>query len=131
MTREDLDRVHDFLLKELKERGATIDALYHCPHDAWERCACRKPEPGLILTASKDLNIDPTISYTVGDSPSDVAAGRGAGTRTVLIGREKGDNADLVFPSLLDFARYLRDQEQARLEVEQASKVGVRNGENG
>ncbi|MBM3300720.1 MAG: HAD family hydrolase [Deltaproteobacteria bacterium] len=130
MTLQDLNDVHDFMLRELGDSGAFIDALYHCPHDKSEGCPCRKPEPGLILEASKDLRIDRAVSYTVGDSPSDVAAGRKAGTHTVLLGRERDENSDLAFSTLLDFALYLQEREDQRPDEEQAPKSGMGSSGN-
>jgi len=66
----------------------------------------------MILDAAEDLNIDLDSSYMVGDSKSDVEAGKRAGTRTVQICDDDAGDADMVFPSLLDFALYL--QERAR-----------------
>ena len=76
----------------LAARGARIDAYYFCPHHpeaASPRyggvCDCRKPASGLLLRAARDLAIDLSRSYMVGDWWRDVQAGRAAGTRTVLI----------------------------------------------
>jgi len=107
MTSEHLAAVHEFMQRELAKGGAALDALYYCPHERDEGCGCRKPEPGMILSAAGDLSIDLAASYMVGDSASDVAAGRSAGTRTVRIGRGQDEEADLTFPSLLAFALYL------------------------
>jgi D-glycero-D-manno-heptose 1,7-bisphosphate phosphatase len=117
MTAQDLDRVHEVLKQELSRNGGQIDAVYYCPHDTWEACSCRKPEPGLVLTAARDWDVDLEASYLVGDSPSDVGAGRRARTRTVRISTDADEEADLVFPSLLDFARHLEreaDESAAR-----------------
>ena len=111
MTVEDLDAVHDHLKRELSRDDARVDAVYYCPHDVHEACSCRKPEPGLILTAAREWDIDLRASYVVGDSPSDIEAGRKAGTRTVRITRAADDLADLAFESLTDFARYLETRE--------------------
>ncbi len=107
MTSEHLAAVHEFMQQELSDGGAALDAVYYCPHERDEGCGCRKPEPGMILCAARDLSIDLQASYMVGDSASDVAAGRRAGTRTVRIGLEPDEEADLTFPSLLAFALYL------------------------
>ncbi len=108
MTEQDLKSVHRFMLRELEKSGVTVAGVYTCPHDEFEACSCRKPEPGMIMAAIRELEIDPASSYMVGDSPSDVEAGKRAGTRTVRI-TEQGDNdADLVFSCLLDFAGYLK-----------------------
>jgi D-glycero-D-manno-heptose 1,7-bisphosphate phosphatase len=58
-----------------------------CFHDDEHRCQCRKPEPGLLLLAAKDWNIQMSKSYMIGDRWKDVEAGRRAGCRTVLLHR--------------------------------------------
>ena len=86
-----MHRVNDTVRARLQaaDAGATLDGLYSCPHAparAGEAgCDCRKPAPGMILRAAREHGIDLTRSWTVGDKPSDVAAGRAAGTRTILI----------------------------------------------
>lgn len=63
----------------------TLDAVYTCLHRAEDNCPCRKPKPGLLLQAAADHNIDLKHSIMIGDSASDVAAGRAAGCRTILL----------------------------------------------
>ena len=115
MTENDLARVHESMLAQLQAQGVGVDGVYYCPHDEFEGCACRKPEPGMVLAASRDLGIDLSRSFMVGDSPSDVAAGRRAGVRTVRVATERDEDADLTFSSLIDFAQFLRSaHDQAR-----------------
>jgi D-glycero-D-manno-heptose 1,7-bisphosphate phosphatase len=75
-----LAEMHQILMRELP-----IDLIKTCPHTPEDRCACRKPKPGLILEAAQELNIRLDASFMVGDRASDVAAGRAAGCRTVFI----------------------------------------------
>jgi D-glycero-D-manno-heptose 1,7-bisphosphate phosphatase len=90
MSEGDLERVHERLIELLSEGGATIDRIYHCPHEEGS-CACRKPRTGLLQRARDD---DPEITFEravlIGDSQSDVDAGRSAGIRTVSIGSAAG-----------------------------------------
>jgi D-glycero-D-manno-heptose 1,7-bisphosphate phosphatase len=65
------------------EKG--FDAVYYCPHDNDFQCACRKPRPGMLLAAAQDRGIDLAASWMIGDSESDVLAGRSAGCRTIRI----------------------------------------------
>jgi len=60
-------QVHDILQAELSRHGARLDAIYFCPHAPDSGCECRKPNPGMLLQAQKDLDIDLTESYVVGD----------------------------------------------------------------
>jgi D-glycero-D-manno-heptose 1,7-bisphosphate phosphatase len=77
-----VDQMHEVL------RGALpLEAVYLCPHDDSDGCSCRKPAPGMLLTAAGDLGIDLAQSVMVGDRWRDVEAGRRAGCRTVFIDR--------------------------------------------
>jgi D-glycero-D-manno-heptose 1,7-bisphosphate phosphatase len=62
-----------------------LDGAYVCPHDNPDRCPCRKPKPGMLDRAARDWGIDQTASWLIGDRWVDIAAGLGAGVRTVLI----------------------------------------------
>jgi D-glycero-D-manno-heptose 1,7-bisphosphate phosphatase len=64
-----------------------IEAVYVCYHDDADGCDCRKPAPGMLLTAAREHRIDLSASYMIGDRWSDVAAGQNAGCRTLLIAR--------------------------------------------
>jgi D-glycero-D-manno-heptose 1,7-bisphosphate phosphatase len=104
----------------LSNDGARIDALYYCPHtpDAGPPCECRKPRPGLLLQAAVDLALDLKLSYLVGDKWSDLAAGREAGCRAILVLSGYGQDAqaeigqhefepDYVAQGLWDAARWI------------------------
>lgn len=87
-------------------RGAipSIEEFFLCPHDNDDNCLCRKPKPGMLVTAAAHFGSDPADCWMVGDRWTDVAAGRAAGFRTVLISDEGsmrptsigGPPADLV-----------------------------------
>ena len=87
-TAREVDALHAFMQESLSEVGAHIDAFYFCPHhpegvvaEFAVTCECRKPKPGLILQACRELDIDPTRSILFGDSDRDIAAARAAGLR--------------------------------------------------
>ena len=82
-----LSAIHRKLADTLSTHGAKLDGIYVCPHhpSAGPACDCRKPLPGLIRQAARDLDIDVRRSWTVGDSTSDIAAGIAAGTSTALV----------------------------------------------
>lgn len=107
MTERHLRTIHDFMQSRLAPKGASLDAIYYCPHERDEGCSCRKPEPGMILSAVRDMHIDVSVSYMVGDSVADITAGRRAGTKTVRISDDTDEDADMTFPSLLQFVLYL------------------------
>ncbi|MCD6461380.1 MAG: HAD family hydrolase [Thermoplasmata archaeon] len=79
-TRERVDEIHRHMLSLLAEKGAHLDGIYLCPHTPWDGCPCRKPEPGMLLQAARDLDIDLGASVMIGDSDTDLEAGRRAGT---------------------------------------------------
>ncbi len=90
ITEGELAAVNARLRVELRSRGADFDALYYCPHLPDAGCSCRKPLPGLILSAASELGIDLAESYSIGDREWDIEAGRRAGTRTVLVTNARG-----------------------------------------
>ena len=115
---EDIFKVHARLQELLAEYGEKIDAFYYCPHHPEHsgECACRKPNPGMLLQAVKDLNIDVTNSLMIGDRMSDVNAGRNAGCKASYLVRtgygletlaEKPDPgcpvADNAYTAFMDF----------------------------
>ncbi|MFN0123379.1 MAG: D-glycero-alpha-D-manno-heptose-1,7-bisphosphate 7-phosphatase [Blastocatellia bacterium] len=85
MTEANLHAVHTRMCAELESAGVVIQAIYHCPHDHGQ-CDCRKPLPGLLLRARQDFPaIDFASAVMIGDSVSDMQAGRAAGCRTFFI----------------------------------------------
>lgn len=107
LTTSELESMHARMSQEFQSARATIDAIYYCPHENVPPCRCRKPEPGMLLEAARDLDIDMAASWIVGDSEHDVEAGHRAGCRTVrVIEKNKSANtgAELVASSLLDAA---------------------------
>src|SRR5918996_503958 len=92
-----LAEVHRELDVRLARGDAAIDRYYYCPHlvdaaiDAYRQmCRCRKPGPAMIEQACREMDLDPARSVMVGDRWLDVACGRAAGTRTVLVRRGHG-----------------------------------------
>lgn len=71
-----------------------IDGTYFCPHESREQCACRKPEPGMVLQAAKEHGVDLARSFFIGDKDSDLQCGRRAGTKTILVHTGYGKDAD-------------------------------------
>ena len=97
VTRKELEHIHNKMETLLGMEGAYIDAIYYCPHHPHRGyegeiselkidCSCRKPKPGMFYTASHDYNINLLDSWMVGDSESDIMAGKNAGCKTALIG---------------------------------------------
>ena len=100
-----LHGVHNEIDRRLARGDARIDRYFYCPHhpeaplEAYRRvCECRKPQPGMILAAARELGLDLTRSVMVGDRRLDVASGHAAGTRAILVRTGLGaiEEEDLV-----------------------------------
>jgi D-glycero-D-manno-heptose 1,7-bisphosphate phosphatase len=91
-----------------------VDDIRVCPHDDRDRCGCRKPAPGMLLQAARDLGIDLDGSVMVGDRWRDIEAGRRAGCRTVLVDhgwRERApEGGDAVAPDLAGAVAWILDR---------------------
>ncbi len=122
VTFEQLDAIHNKLETLLGNEGAYLDAIYFCPHhpdSGYEgeimelkvKCNCRKPEPGMLLKAKDDYNIDFSSSWMVGDSERDVMVGNSVGCRTAFIG-EKDFGQTITVKSLLEFSEFLCSQKR-------------------
>jgi histidinol-phosphate phosphatase family protein len=124
---EELNRVHARLEAQLGASGAFIDGLYFCPHhpdkgfpgevpELKGPCKCRKPEPGLLDQACRELDVGRQNSWMVGDTTSDVEAGRRAGVKTILLrsGHAGADakhtvRPDYIAPDLADAVEWILD----------------------
>lgn len=84
-TEEVLSQIHETMRAELASKGAHVAAVLYCPHHPDERCACRKPGTALFYQAMRDLGVDFSLSYVVGDRDIDILAGKELGCRTVLV----------------------------------------------
>lgn len=119
----DLHAINDRLRDILAAEQTNVDDILMCPHHpvgapgSRERfliceCDCRKPRPGLLIKAIEKFNIDLESSYMVGDSFSDILAGKKLGVKGIFIGHFKcdscrlldGQKPDGVFKSVYDFA---------------------------
>lgn len=117
VTISELDEIHNKLETLLGSEGCYIDALYYCPHHPDKGfpgeipelkmvCNCRKPNPGMLLKAAEDFNIDLERSWMVGDSKNDIIAGKRAGCKTALIGA--GDyGQDMTLMGIDEVVRFL------------------------
>lgn len=102
----DVAALHAWMRDDLARDGIMLTAAYHCPYhedavDARYRVADhpdRKPNPGMILRAMADWNVDPARALIVGDKASDLAAGHGAGIAALLY--TGGNLAECIAPHL-------------------------------
>lgn len=117
-TETDVDTLHQTLIAHCAAMDVEIAGIYYCPHhpseakgDYLQLCECRKPAPGMLLTASKELNIDLDVSIMVGDKPSDMEAAQRAGVGKrfqVTQGSADADADVIAVASLLEVVDYLR-----------------------
>lgn len=85
------EAINERVVAVIEEAGGRVDGAYICPHAPDDRCDCRKPAPGMLLQAARDLNIDLRRSIMVGDALTDIAAGQAAGVaETILVRTGRG-----------------------------------------
>jgi D-glycero-D-manno-heptose 1,7-bisphosphate phosphatase len=127
-TERRLHEIHETMARELAGAGAKIDAFYFCPHhpaeglgDYRRDCDCRKPRPGLLERAARELKLDLASSFMVGDKRIDLEAGRAAGCRSILVrtgygaqfeqtAGPQGLPADFIADDILDAAQWILRQ---------------------
>ena len=92
ITEEVLAQIHERLEELLKAKGVHLDRIYYCPFHPEgvikkyrKPSDWRKPNPGMLLAAAQELDIDLQRSWCIGNSPSDVEAGARAGCQTILV----------------------------------------------
>ena len=97
-TEEELGKMHAQLKAVYAEHGVEFTDIFYCPHhpNFTGNCDCRKPKPGLLLRGIEKYDIDPALSYFIGDRDRDVEAGTKAGVKGILI------DSDQPISSVLD-----------------------------
>jgi len=111
MTTEVVDKMHEWLRRTLRvdHELDLLDILY-CPHDDSDRCACRKPLPGMLMEAARRHGIDLENSWMIGDQERDIEAGRNAGCKTILVSAAATNStADFRVHDLDSLTRLLPD----------------------
>lgn len=88
LTIDDLNKIHDKMQSDLAKAGAKIDYIYYCPHNWDDGCLCRKPKPGLLYQAQKDLSLNLTECVFFGDDERDMEAAKAARVKGILVGEE-------------------------------------------
>jgi len=118
---QDFQELTAHMHRVLNDAGASVDAVYHCPHHSTagkgelaRACSCRKPEPGMLLQAASDLQLDLRRSVLIGDKGSDIEAGRRAGLASCVLVRsghavteEDVRGSDACVDGLLEAAQWL------------------------
>lgn len=98
-------------MNRLLAQALPISMIKVCYHSQTESCSCRKPKPGMLLEAAKELDIDLKKSFMIGDRWSDVEAGQAAGCRSIFLNRNYNEkNAELpdhVSDSLIEAVEFI------------------------
>lgn len=90
VSRQAIEDINRRMVEMVRQNGGRVDEVLYCPHRPEEGCTCRKPQPGLLLSASQRLRLDLARSFMVGDAECDVGAARAAGCRPVLVRTGRG-----------------------------------------
>lgn len=107
MSHEDLEEVHQYMLKGIEEKDGRIDAIYYCPELAAKNAACRKPNTGMPIEAKQRFPaIEFKKSIMVGDSFSDIEMGKRLEMVTVFISEELNNEsqADYTLSSIKELS---------------------------
>lgn len=98
ITPGEVEEINALIVSRLEKKGATIHAVYYCPHhpethpDAPKHaikyriiCECRKPAPGMLIKAIKEFDVDEEQSFMIGDAMTDIVAGKRANLKTIRV----------------------------------------------
>lgn len=134
-TEDTLNQIHHKMQLDLAQCGASVDGIYYCPHHPDNHCNCRKPQPTMLLRASRELDLDLPHSYVVGDSDMDTQMGKAVGCKTILVpasieaekGRKRNPEPDFVAHTVSDAARWIIHQLKSEPSMaEEKSSGGIR-----
>ena len=127
---KDIEIYNREMEKKLEEENAHIDAIYYCPHHpdvAIEKykinCDCRKPKPGMLKRAKKDLDLDLKCSFLVGDKISDIEAGYQAGCKTILVLTGQGNDELKKISEMNTKPNYISNDLFAAIQIIKARKI--------
>lgn len=95
---ESASEINRLLVNLIHQQGGQVDSVYMCPHAPTDGCFCRKPKPGLLLQAAKDLSLDLQRSWMIGDAWSDVQAGQNAGVQHAVLLKTGRGREELLLP---------------------------------
>jgi len=126
---EDLQAVHEKMVRQLAEGGAQLDEILHCPHhpqgvvpSLQKVCQCRKPSNQLFRQLQKKYRLKASDSFMIGDKASDIGFGQNSGLQTILVRTGKGEEtfragqtmADFVVDDLLAAAKLIERLEKQK-----------------
>jgi D-glycero-D-manno-heptose 1,7-bisphosphate phosphatase len=91
------ESINQRIRAEIEQAGGRVDGIYVCPHTDTDDCECRKPRPGMLLQAARELDLDLSRSWMVGDALTDMQAGQAAGVRTLLVLTGRGSQYQAAY----------------------------------
>ena len=100
-----LGRIHDRLQSMLAVNELKLEAIYFCPHGPADGCDCRKPAPGMVTKAMRDLGFRPDEVVVIGDSDGDMGAAAAAGVKGVRVAADGKGPSIGVAHDFLEAAR--------------------------
>jgi len=122
---EKLQEINTGLLEIMTGQGAYVDKIYYCPHHAEgtveeykKECSWRKPNPGMLMEAAREYDLDMANSFMIGDKISDIVAGHRAGCRTILLTADGQTNASADAPKADHVAPNLYDAVMSILKID-------------
>lgn len=80
-----VEDIHRRMIQAIQAAGGRVDGVFYCPHRPDEQCTCRKPQPGMLLQAARELDVDLRGSYLIGDAWSDMLAGQAVGCQCYMV----------------------------------------------
>ena len=90
ITEEIAQNINSFILEKIQSANGIIDGIYLCPHHPKTHCVCRKPNPGMLIQAAAELNLDLENSWLVGDAITDIQASIAANVKPIMVGTGRG-----------------------------------------
>ena len=146
ITEESLDEIHDRLQKLLAEKGATLDRIYYCPYHPdgvlakyRKESDWRKPNPGMLLAAAEQMDIDLGQSWMIGNSDSDIEAGSRAGCKTILLSPSlhpeqaylqplpAGPKPDYTSVNMKEAVNIIKKYQRLRVDMKNQNQLAVQN----
>lgn len=95
LTESALSEIHNHMLQRVAETDGHIERVYHCPHTA-KTCPNRKPNPGMLLSAKKEFDLDFNQAYMVGDYTTDIQAALNAGVVPIHVKTGRGRSPECI-----------------------------------
>ena len=114
-TENDFQKITKWMLSQFNNNNIDILDVIHCPHQPSDLCDCRKPKPGMLLTAKTKHNIDMKKSWMIGDTENDIKAANNAGIMNTILVKsghnvdEFNSNAKFILDSIRDIHQAIKN----------------------